>query len=136
MPPNLRLHLITRIDQMKPGEYYKICGSAADGLPIPAQVFHYQEPRIMFGYTYFAGVLYWQEAFARYCKETVMTPAEVNIPDSGWSDVHLEHIELPAEGLKDPDRYADIQHHRKLYRPSLKRTYDRLLQELKKSGTP
>jgi hypothetical protein len=131
--PSFRLHIITNLTQLKPGDHYKIVGSAADGLPIPAQVFFLEQIFQFEGQPYLEGVIFWQEAFKQYSRSTVMNPAEVNIPDSGWSDVHLERIELLKDGLKDPVRYDEIQQHRKIYKPAVNRSLKRLTDELKKS---
>jgi len=128
--PSIRLISVTRLSQLEQGAFYKIVGSASDGLPIPPQVFCYQGSVVsLAGQVYLTGYLWWAEGTRWRGQQTQVAPEMVNIPENGWADLHLEKIEQVRGGLIEAPSYQDIIRHRQLHGPQFKTRLPALIKE-------
>lgn len=86
---------VVRPSQLELGAYYLIKGTDHALLPIPPQVFRLEGKVIhsLLGEGYVTGTLWWRMwNTARMEQNHQLTLYQINVPDRGLSDIHLERI--------------------------------------------
>ncbi len=106
---------VSRPSQLQLGAYYLIKGNDKAGFAIPPQVFRLEKKVIysLLGEGWVSGTLWWRMwNQARMEIDHKFSLYQINVPDRGLSDIHLERIpdHLVRHMVADPS-YADIQQH-------------------------
>jgi hypothetical protein len=129
--PKVSSPIIKAVSQLELDSLYRIDGSAADGLPIPPQVFWVQSisPGFM-GQTYIHGRVYWKDTLGTHRSPSMMMAAEVNVPPNDWSDMYLRKVDWVQEGVASEVQFYEIDQHRKRYKPARHRRIEELLDHL------
>ena len=135
--PMASLHTmpIRRAEHIQTGQWYLLKGTGSDKLPMPPQVLFIKETRLYTQgleipylicdfFVYIAGI------GAKIYPNYVMPLPDINIPEHGFHDNHIELIDArQMEHMMDPDtkmrmrgEEEEYKQHRILYTPSKKGT--------------
>ena len=123
---------VVRPSQLELGAYYLIKGNDHLFLPIPPQVFRLERKMIYseLGEGWISGTLWWRMwNQGRMEKDHQLTLYQINVPDRGLSDIHLERIPdhlvrqivaAPAYREVQQEQQAKIQRALKAIKPRFK----------------
>ena len=110
---NLPTVSVVRPSQLEVGAYYLIKGNDHRFLPIPPQVFRLEQKVIysLLGEGYVVGTLWWQMLNqAKMEPNHQLTLYQINVPDRGLSDIHLERIpDHVVQRIVAAPGYAEVQ---------------------------
>lgn len=110
---NLPTVSVVRPSQLEVGAYYLIKGNDHRSMPIPPQVFRLEKTVIhsLLGEGYVVGTLWWRMFNqARVEPNHQLTLYQINVPDRGLSDIHLERIpDLWVQRLLGDPGYTEVQ---------------------------
>ena len=85
---------VAHLAQLQVGAYYAIKGTYR-GYPLPPQVFFLQRlirGRTIFGQQTIGGLIFWHMLGIQRCEPATLTLDDVNIPEHGIHDIHLERV--------------------------------------------
>ena len=103
----------SRVSQLEVGAYYIVKGTR-HGLPITPQVLYLQEKEIhptFLGEGHMKGILFWRmwDKVGKI-ENHLITLKEVNIPEHGEHDIHLERVhDHVARGVVSDPQYREVQ---------------------------
>lgn len=124
MPMRLLSTLCQREGQLEVGQYYLIRGTANDDLPVAPQIFYLQEkmpPSYALGIPQVRGILWLSVGGqSRQLNDHTIWLPDVNIPDHGVHDLHMEHIaddQVSRLYHHDQRQGIDTEQHRDTFHP-------------------